>query len=325
MFYGLAKNTRRSYDSAVRMYEKWCAEHQKKPWPMTKSVVQAWVVARLCENGKKAYMSRVKPAIMERYIVALRSYHIDRNEDAVVLRDPSLMRLLDGAKYIYAEAKEKRNPITKTILQDITSFAVTTVKDYNIDAAFKLAFAACLRLGEITYTKTDLQMDFTASKTTRSDIRFADDHFVLRLKRSKTDTNHEGVDIIVAKTGERICAYTALQRLYTHDPQPPDAPLFSLGTSFDRNSVIRILRARLKDTNHPEACISGHSFRKGAAQHAHDCGMPQGHIMQLGRWTLDAVKAYYTTSTAERFRRSLAFQTGTPPAFSSQMKESSLH
>ena len=61
-------------------------------------------------------MSRVKPVIMERYIAALRSYHIDYNEDAVILRDLSLICLLNSAKYIYIKAKEKRNLITKIIL-----------------------------------------------------------------------------------------------------------------------------------------------------------------------------------------------------------------
>ena len=33
-----------------------------------------------------------------------------------MLRDLSLMRLLDNVKYIYAEAKEKHNPIIKIVL-----------------------------------------------------------------------------------------------------------------------------------------------------------------------------------------------------------------
>ena len=76
------------------------------------------------------------------------------------------MRLLDNAKYIYTKAKEKCNLIIKIILQDITSFIITIVKDFNINTAFKLAFIAYLYLGKIIYTKIDLQIDFIVSKIT---------------------------------------------------------------------------------------------------------------------------------------------------------------
>lgn len=41
---------------------------------------------------------------------------------------------------------------------------------------------------------------------------------MLRLKQSKIDTKHTGVEIILAATGEKTCLVAALTWLYTLDP-----------------------------------------------------------------------------------------------------------
>ena len=67
---------------------------------------------------------------------------------------------------------------------------------------------------------------------------FVSNYLTLRLKRLKTDINYKGVNIIVARTGEYTYTYIVLQRLYIHNPQPLNTPLFLLGISFDYNTVV---------------------------------------------------------------------------------------
>ena len=89
--------------------------------------------------------------------------------------------------------KNDRFPITKEILERITATVPITEDDFNIDAAFKIAWAGFLRLGEITYSPFDLKKSsFINLKVTQSDARFAEDdqYAVLRLKGSKTDIKH---------------------------------------------------------------------------------------------------------------------------------------
>ena len=77
----------------------------------------------------------------------------------------------------------------------------------NFNAATTTAFAGFLRLGEITYSKA--QKDgcvFTTTKCTRNDITLAKDHMILRLKRSKTDVNHQEVSITITASGKPECA-----------------------------------------------------------------------------------------------------------------------
>ena len=115
----------------------------------------------------------------------------------------------------------------------------------NYDTAFKTAWAGFLQVGEFTYTQQDLKSKaFKDTGLTRSDITFAEDdgYAILRLKRSKTDINHQGVEIMLAAVNNSLCPVQALHRLVMEDSQPPDAPLFSnKGGHFTRKSVIDTL------------------------------------------------------------------------------------
>lgn len=86
----------------------------------------------------------------------------------------------------------------------------------------------------------------------------------------------------MAATGERTCPVAALRRLFIQDPRPPNAPLFRLQSlAFSLQGVVNILKQRIATAGLPEANYSGHSFRKGAAQHAADHGMLDESIQTL--------------------------------------------
>ena len=138
---------------------------------------------------------------------------------------------------------------------------------------------------------------------------------MLCLKQSKTDTEHTGAQIVLAATGEKTCPVAALSRLYTLDPQPANAPLFRLSSSaFSRFSVVTALKKRLSLAGLAQFNYSGHSFRKGAAQHAADHGMLNEIIQKLGRWTSNAFRLYFTTLPELLYNLNLSFQKGMPLA-----------
>lgn len=190
---------------------------------------------------------------------------------------------------MFSQTQKTRLPITNDILLNITRAKPTSLQNLNIDTAFKVAWAGFLRMGKFTYTKADLKNRklFSATKLTRSDITFSQDnqYMILRLIRSKTDVKHTGVEVIIAATNNTTCSVSALRQLFMLDPQPSNAPLFRLdnGAAFVRKPVIKSLCQRLKASNIPYQTYSGHSFRKGAAQHASDNGMLDKHIQKLGR------------------------------------------
>ena len=66
----------------------------------------------------------------------------------------------------------------------------------NTDAAFCLAFAGCLCMGEISYTdKQWSEPSFAVTKATCLDIQFSPsrDHLTFCLKWSKIDKNKQGI------------------------------------------------------------------------------------------------------------------------------------
>jgi hypothetical protein len=191
-------------------------------------------------------------------------------------------------------------------------------------AAAAVAYGGFLRSGEITYEAKDLLNYRTFENTilTRSDITFSEnnDHVTVSLKRSKTDHEHKGVDIVIAASNTSTCAVKALKRLFTEDDQPPSAPLFRFSSKiFSYRNFVTALRRRLDDHNVPNSAIySGHSFRRGAATTAKLNGILDSDIQRLGRWSLDAFERYIVTDTAYRYRLSCHFITGILPAISLQ-------
>lgn len=110
-----------------------------------------------------------------------------------------------GGRRLFSSTKRNRLPITKDILQNITEDEPFSVTDLNIDTAFKVAWTGFMRMGELTYTAAAAKKaTFAETSLTRSDISFAegDQYAILRLKLSKTNKEHTGLQIILAATGE---------------------------------------------------------------------------------------------------------------------------
>ncbi len=66
----------------------------------------------------------------------------------------------------------------------------------------------------------------------------------------------------------------------------------------------------------PKANYSGHSFRKGAAQHLTDQGILDESIQRLGRWISNAFKLYFTSTPETLFNLNVSLQKGIPLAVS---------
>lgn len=315
LWYGLAPDTRRGYNTAIRSYEFFCTSQGKSPWPATNYNLIEWVNTRAFGSAIPN-QGQIQADTIAGYLSGLRSYHVDRNFSTTVFDSFQLDRVLRGVRRMFPQAKKTRLPITKDILLNITRTKPTSLQDLNINTAFKVAWAGFLRMGEFTYTKADLKNRklFSATKLTRSDITFSQDdqYVVLRLKRSKTDVKHTGVEIIIAATNDATCPVSALRQLFMLDPQPSNAPLYRLdnGAAFARKPVIQILRQKLEASGIPYQTYSGHSFRKGAAQHASDNGMLDEHIQKLGRWSSQAFQLYFKTSSTSLYSLNLRFQTG---------------
>jgi integrase len=310
---GLAPDTRAGYSSATHSWESFCVLEGVTPYPVQKTALAEWIARRAFGTPT---MRQVKPNTLSNYLSALRSRHVDFGFSIEVFEDPFIKRLLAGAKSLFPQKCKDKLPITRDILAQIVTSG-TSKKDINIDAAFTLAFAGFLRMGEITHTATELKSKaFTHTKATRGDITIARDQssMVFHLKRSKMDTSHAGVRInIAAIPGDPLCPVAAMIRLHNRDPKPDSAPLFAVNTkAFSKEAVLAILKRRLIEAGIRPDDYTNHSFRKGAAQHARDCGFAEDQLMPLGRWTSNTVKRYYKDSEASLLKLNDHFQRGIP-------------
>ena len=285
-WYGLAPDTRKGYAGAINSYVTFCAVQSEKLWQAQMIMLEEWASTRIFGTTLPT-QGQIKPDLVLSYLSALKSYHIDSRLSLGDFDDPRMALIIKSGRRLFPSKKRNRFPITKEILEKITKEELLSITDLNVDTAFKVAWAGFMRMGELTYTAAEAKKaTFAETGLTRSDISFAegDQYAILRLKRSKTDTEHTGVQIILAATGEPTCPVAALRRLFIQDPRPPNAPLFRLQSSaFSCQAVVNILKQRITAAGLLEANYSGHSFRKRAAQHAADHGMLDESIQRLGR------------------------------------------
>jgi hypothetical protein len=290
--------------------------HGHTPWPASSRALGEFATMRAIGG---AGIPKVKADTIQGNLSALRSIHVDRLLDTTVFDNPWLRRIVTGIRRVEpTEARKQAAPITRSILRELTSKVVSSgkIEDLNFDAAAKVAFAGFLRMGEFTVKNSQLRDDprtFSHTRLTRSDITFSnnDSHAILRLKRSKADTEHRGIDIVLAASTDDICPVKALRELFQRQPLAGDQPLFGFGGGpLRRDWMIATLQKRMgRIRENTSARYTGHSFRRGAAQQASDNGLNDEDIKALGRWNSESFKRYFKQSMQQRFALSCRFLT----------------
>lgn len=164
-------------------------------------------------------------------------------------------------------------------------------------AAFCLAFAAFLRVGEFTYSARDLEdPDFAEWFLTRRSVRIYEDYLELTLPTSKTDLFRRGITLTIAASDDAACPIQALRHLFRWR-SPSDSPLFQLDGAFTRETVTGQLREILTLLG-VKGHYSGHSFRRGTATSAMEASLTNEEIQLLGRWKSDSYRLYIVTHPA---------------------------
>jgi hypothetical protein len=243
---GLDPATRKGYKSAIKSYETLSAFNNDVPWPATEVVLGKWITARAFGSSTLQNMGRVRPDTIQVYLAALRSYHTDKALNSDVFDSVHIKRLIKGARNVFPPTPKRiRHPITMAILKGILPPLSDNKDEANIHAAFCLAFAGFLRMGEFTNSATDRATLAANPKILRrSDISFSEnyDTVTLLLRRSKTDINNTGIRIVIARTGGITCPVASLLHLLATDPQDQSDTLFRFTTGpFTRSRVLSAL------------------------------------------------------------------------------------
>jgi hypothetical protein len=185
--HGLALSTQSTYKSAVSQWERYAANYSIAAWPVTTALLEQWIVDRTVGSS-----NRIQATTMESYLQALRSHHIDKRLSTAVFDTAIIKRLLRGAKSLHPSLRRERRPILPPMLAQLLQQGNLSKDDYNNNVALSLAFAAFLRLGEITYGRKENLTSGIFIGITRADVCISaiHDHLILRIKRLKTDHEH---------------------------------------------------------------------------------------------------------------------------------------
>ena len=256
---------------------------------------------------------------MKLYLCGIKSYQLDLGIECTAFADPRLERTLQGIKHDQQEPQlRERTPLTRPVL--LVMLNLLTQLDYNdivLRAAFSLAFAGFLRVGEFTYRRIDLDLGpaFRNWFRTKNSIRIAPggDYMELTLPASKTDPFRHGIQLTISATNDIGCPVSAMRKLIQIDThRHSHAPPFCIGLleqqPFTREYVVQKLQQIAITSGIGRAAWNGHSFRRGAATWAAEVGIPEPQIQILGRWRSDTYKSYIEYSKEERINLSQHFQ-----------------
>ena len=256
---------------------------------------------------------------MKLYLKGIKSYQLDLGIDCAVFCDPHLERTIHGIKRDHNEPERRiRTPlICPHLLSILYHLRLDTYDNIVLQAAFTLAFAAFLRIGEFTYLDADKQLGHTFSRwfLTKGSIHVAQDasYLELTIHASKTDPFRKGIMLTIAATNDLACPVHSMRKLQAIDSHcPPHAPLFCVGKhdpySFLREYIVQRLQELAATAGLEGDNWNGHSFRRGAATWAAQVGISDTEIQVLGRWRSDAYKAYIEYTGEERIALSKRFQ-----------------
>lgn len=233
---------------------------------------------------------------MKLYLSGLKSYQLDLGIECSMFSDPRLERTLQGIKRDHNEPDRRdRTPLTRTCLIQILSvLGNNSYNDAVIRAAFTLAFAAFLRVGEFTYRQTDIDTGplFRNWFLTKNSIQLKElrgkEFIELTLPASKTDPFRQGIQLTIVASNDTGCPVNAMKYLRSIDTHRPQfAPLFCVGIHeqqpFTREYVVQTLQGLAITAGLGRGAWNGHSFRRGAATWAVAVGIGEAEIQMLGR------------------------------------------
>ena len=216
--------------------------------------------------------------------------------------------LLKGTKRVLGAAHRQKLPITPAILRQL-------FKQIDFTLPLEVTFwAACLVAFFSFFRKSNLLVKSITSFDSnlhlcRRDATFSEDGVTLAVRWSKTIQYRQRVLHIPLPRipGSPLCPAQTLILALRLCNSPPSAPLFTYPT---RTGWLPLtvqvfqdkLHKYLRQLNINPSDYSGHSFRRGGASFALECGLPSEVIKAQGDWASNAYENYINPSWEMRKR-----------------------
>lgn len=236
------------------------------------------------------YASRYAPSTICTYISSLGFLHKMQG-----FSDPTksflLQKALQGAQKLKPQI-DTRLPITWPILNRLvnaTSYCIGSLyKQQMFKSMLLLAFAAFLRVGEMTVSNKNVQnvlklenIQWEQSKGIKVIFK--------NYKHSKGRTHM----LHIANKKQGLCSVTALKGYIKMRGSTPGCLYIDIaGKPITRTEFTQMLHAVLSFCKLDPSVYKSHSLRIGAACQATAKGFSDAQIREMGRWKSDAFKKY---------------------------------
>ena len=263
-----APNTRRAYASDWNHFTSWADAAGLGTLPAAPGSVALYL---------SAFADTLKVATLGRRLTAIRQAHAVAGKPF----DAAAPELREVWKGIIRSKGRASDPVAPAHLQDLIAMlsalpdSLTGIRDR---ALLLIGFAGGFRRSEL------VALDLT-------DIGFTGEGLVIRLRRSKTDQEGQGVRVgIPHGQHERTCPVLAL-RTWIDAAGLANGKVFRsltrhghVNSSLSTKAVALIVKRSAEGAGLDPTKYSGHSLRSGFATSAAAAGASERAIMNQGRW-----------------------------------------
>lgn len=277
-----AENTRRAYKADWEGFVEWCSERSFQAAPAAGQTVARYL-ADLGEAGYKA-------TTISRKAVAIGQAHQTAGEP-----DPTKTKvvrtILRGIRRELGIEPDGARPARVKDIRRMVDWVEMSYDDKRLRARDRalllVGFAGAFRRSELVGVDVE-------------DLRFVDEGLVIRMGKTKTDQEAEGMKKGIPKATPRWCPVRAIED-WMRCGNRSEGPLFvrmdRWGNVYeDRLSdraISRLVKKAIRGIGKDPADYSAHSLRAGLATSAAEAGKPERAIMdQTGHRSLKTVRSY---------------------------------
>lgn len=301
----LAASSQRSYGAYVRYYVSFCSTYNFRPIQPDEPTVCLYVT-KLAE--KCSYRT------IKTYLNGVRILHLEAGLTNPLPAMFNLERTLRGIKRSKGDVTPNRKlAVTPDILARIIR-RLDLFKPGNLafTAAMLVAFFGFFRKANVCPVQSGTNPVDEQSPVRRCDFEFSDDMTLVWVNLRRTKTIQFGQRTLrvplPAIPGSILCPVNALSRLFSAVPGRPEDFAFSFPgpsgrlTTFTHKSFVTEFKNSLAQTGMDSARYSGHSFRRGGATFAFQCGATPAQIKEQGDWKSSAYLLYLEFDDPARAR-----------------------
>lgn len=299
-----AESTHANRKSHLNFYVRFCADYHYNPFPI-QALVASRYVAFLASCGRKY-------GTILNHIASLKHFHQFRGFQLGWEKDYHFSLALQGLKRYLGNTVNRKSAITPSMLIAVsTCFDLSCPLHAAMWALFLVAFFSFLR-------KSNLVIGAAADSKKvlcRSDLVFTDTGAQLSVRETKTIQYKQRTLSIPLPliSGSRLCPISALRNHLKVNQIASHEPLFSV-SSLSNASLLspvtysqftRFLKQSIAAIGEDPAVFSPHSFRRGGATFAFECGLPAEFIKIHGDWRSDAYLVYLEMTEAQKHKAAM--------------------